>query len=88
LIDYFELVDCTGRCIREDKASYIEQHHRPHLEATRHRYRIMVNHDDHRVRTTPPHRFRHPTHATTIQKHTDHQSVAGMAKATVLLQHA
>jgi hypothetical protein len=27
LIDYFELVDCTGRCIQEDKASYIEQHH-------------------------------------------------------------
>jgi hypothetical protein len=24
LIDYCELVDCTGRCIREDKAGYIE----------------------------------------------------------------
>jgi hypothetical protein len=31
LIDYCELVDCTGRCIREDKASYIEQHHSPIL---------------------------------------------------------
>jgi hypothetical protein len=29
LIDYRELVDCTGRCIREDKACYIEQHHSP-----------------------------------------------------------
>jgi hypothetical protein len=31
LIDYCELVDCTGRCIREDKAGYIEQHHSPIL---------------------------------------------------------
>ncbi len=26
LIDYSELVDSTGRCIRDDKAGYIEQH--------------------------------------------------------------
>jgi hypothetical protein len=32
LIDYCELVDCTGRCIREDKAGYIEQHQSPILE--------------------------------------------------------
>jgi REP element-mobilizing transposase RayT len=32
LIDYCELVDCTGRCIREDKAGYIERHHSPILE--------------------------------------------------------
>ncbi|MFT7036393.1 MAG: REP element-mobilizing transposase RayT, partial [Cyclobacteriaceae bacterium] len=32
LIDYCELVDCTGRCIRDDKAGYIEQHHSPILE--------------------------------------------------------
>jgi hypothetical protein len=31
LIDYCELVDCTGRCIREDKAGYIEQHRSPIL---------------------------------------------------------
>jgi hypothetical protein len=31
LIDYCELVDCTGRCIREDKAGYIEHHHSPIL---------------------------------------------------------
>jgi hypothetical protein len=31
LIDYSELVNCTGRCIREDKAGYIEQHHSPIL---------------------------------------------------------
>jgi hypothetical protein len=33
LIDYCELVDSTGRCIREDKAGYIE--HRPILEGLR-----------------------------------------------------
>jgi hypothetical protein len=32
LIDYCELVDCTGRCIREDKAGYIEHHHSPILD--------------------------------------------------------
>jgi hypothetical protein len=32
LIDYCELVDCTGRCIRGDKAGYIEHHHSPILE--------------------------------------------------------
>ena len=31
LIDYCELVVCTGRCIREDKAGYIYQHHSPIL---------------------------------------------------------
>jgi hypothetical protein len=31
LIDYCELVDCTGRCIREDKAGYIELQHSPIL---------------------------------------------------------
>jgi hypothetical protein len=32
LIDYCELVDCTGRCIREGKAGYIEHHNSPILE--------------------------------------------------------
>jgi hypothetical protein len=32
LIDYCELVDCTGRCIREDKVGYIEHCHNPILE--------------------------------------------------------
>jgi hypothetical protein len=51
LIDYCELVDCTGRCIREDKASYIEQHHSPILE------RLNLDTNPHyRVRTTLQHR--------------------------------
>ena len=32
LIDDCELVDCTGRCIREDKVGYIEHCHNPILE--------------------------------------------------------
>ena len=32
LIDYCELVDCTGRCIRKDKVGYIEYCHNPILE--------------------------------------------------------
>lgn len=32
LKDYCELVDCTGRCIREDKAGYITQEQSPILE--------------------------------------------------------
>jgi hypothetical protein len=36
LIDYCELVDCTGRCIREDKVGYIEHSHNPILERIGH----------------------------------------------------
>jgi hypothetical protein len=30
--DYYELIDTTGRCIREDKAGCIENKHNPILE--------------------------------------------------------
>ena len=32
LIDYCEFVDCTGRCIREDKVGYIEHNYNLILE--------------------------------------------------------
>jgi hypothetical protein len=32
LIDYCELVDCTRRCIRDDKIGYVEHSHNPILE--------------------------------------------------------
>jgi len=47
LIGYCELVDCTGRCIREDKAGYIKHHNSPILE------RLGLNSDpNHRIQTT------------------------------------
>jgi hypothetical protein len=87
LIDYCELVDFTGRCIREDKAGYIEQHHSPilarlgldsqqwltlHTEFELH-FSTAVS-SEHMLK-----QFKH---------HTNHQRIRGMAKARVLLQHA
>jgi hypothetical protein len=87
LIDYCELVNCTGRCIREDKAGYIEQHHSPILaflgldlepwltltiEFEQHFSTAVGN--EHMLQ-----QFKH---------HTNHQRIRGMAKARALLQSA
>jgi hypothetical protein len=87
LIDYCELVDCTGRCIREDKAGYIEQHHSPILA------RLGLDSDQWLTLTTE-----FEQHFSTavgsehmlqqFKHHTDHQRIRGMEKARVLLQHA
>ena len=86
-IDYCELVDCTGRCIRENKAGYIEHHHSPILE------RLGLDNEQWLPLTTEfeqhfatavgsEHMLQHFKH------HTDHQRIRGMAKAKALLQHA
>jgi REP element-mobilizing transposase RayT len=87
LIDYCELVDCTGRCIRDDKAGYIEQHHSPILE------RLNINVEQWLTLTTE-----FEKHFSTavgsehmlqqFKQHTDHQRIRGMAKARALLQSA
>jgi hypothetical protein len=88
LIDYCELVDCTGRCIRDDKAGYIEeQHHSPILA------RLGLNSEQWLTLTTE-----FEKHFSTavgsehmlqqFKHHTNHQRIRGMAKARVLLQHA
>jgi hypothetical protein len=87
LIDYCELVDCTGRCIREDKAGYIEQHHSPILA------RLGLDSEQWLTLTTE-----FEKHFSTavgsehmlqqFKHHTNHQRIRGMAKARVLLQHA
>jgi hypothetical protein len=87
LIDYCELVDCTGRCIREDKAGYIEQHHSPILA------RLGLDSQQWLTLTTE-----FEQHFSTavgsehmlqqFKHHTNHQRIRGMAKARVLLQHA
>jgi hypothetical protein len=74
LIDYCELVDCTGRCIREDKASYIEQHHSTILAC------LGLDSEQWLTLTTE--------FEQQFKQHTNHQRVRGMAKARVLLQHA
>jgi len=87
LIDYCELVDCTGRCIRDDKAGYIEHHNSPILE------RLGLNSEQWLTLTTE-----FEQHFSTavgsehmlqqFKQHTDHRRIRGMAKARALLQSA
>jgi hypothetical protein len=87
LIDYCELVNCTGRCIREDKAGYIEQHQSPILE------RLGLDTEQWLTLTTE-----FEQHFSTavgsehmlqqFKHHTNHQRIRGMAKARALLQYA
>ncbi len=87
LIDYCELVVCTGRCIREDKAGYIEQHHSPIL--------ARLGLDSEQWLTLTIEFEKHFSTAVgsehmlqQFKHHTNHQRIRGMAKARVLLQHA
>jgi len=87
LIDYCELVDCTGRCIREDKAGYIENHHSPILE------RIGIDSEQWLTLTTQFEQHFHTAVGSEqmlqqFKQHTDHQRIRGMAKARALLQSA
>ncbi len=87
MIDYCELVDCTGRCIREDKAGYIEQHHSPILA------RLGLDSEQWLTLTTEFEKhFRTAVGSERMlqqfKHHTNHQRIRGMAKARVLLQHA
>ena len=85
LIDYCELVDCTGRCIREDKAGYIEHQQNPILE------RLGINAEQWLTLTTE---FEQHFHTAVgcehmlqqFKHHIDHQRIRGMAKARALLQ--
>jgi hypothetical protein len=87
LIDYYELVDCKGRCIREDKAGYIEQHHSPILERldldTEQWLNLTTEFEQHfSTAVGSEHMLQQ------FKQHTDHQRIRGMAKARALLQHA
>jgi REP element-mobilizing transposase RayT len=87
LIDYCELVDCTGRCIREDKAGHIKHYNSPILE------RLGLNSEQWLTLSTE-----FEQHFSTavgsehmlqqFKHHTDHQRMRGMAKARALLQSA
>jgi hypothetical protein len=87
LIDYCELVDCTGRGIREDKAGYIEQHHSPIL--------ACLGLDSEQWLTLTTEFEQHFSTAVgsehmlqQFKHHTNHQRIRGMAKARALLQSA
>ena len=91
LIDYCELVDCTGRCIREDKAGYIEHHNSPILE------RLGLNSEQWLTLTTEfeqhfstavgsEHMLQQFKQFKQFNQHTDHRRIRGMAKARALLQ--
>jgi hypothetical protein len=87
LIDYCELVDCTGRCIRDDKAGYIEQHHSPIL--------VRLGLDSQQWLTLTTEFEQHFSTAVgsehmlqQFKHHTNHQRIRGMAKARALLQSA
>ena len=87
LIDYCELVDCTGRCIREDKVGYIENSHNPILE------RIGLNTEQWLTLTTEFEKHFNTAVGSEdmlqqFKQHTDHQRIRGMAKARALLQSA
>jgi hypothetical protein len=87
LIDYCELVDVTGRCIREDKAAHIDQCKHPILE------RLGLSSEQWLTLTTEFEQHFHTAVGSEymlqrFKQHTDHQRIRGMAKARVLLQSA
>ncbi len=87
LKDYCELVDCTGRCIRADRAGYIQDNQSPILE------RLSLDADQWLTLTTE-----FEQHFSTavgsdhmlqqFKQHTDHRRIRGMAKAKVLFKSA
>jgi hypothetical protein len=87
LKDYCELVDNTGRCIREDKAGHIEHSHSPILE------RIGLSSEQWLCLTTEFEKhFCYAAGAEQMMQqfkvHTKHQRIRGMGKAKVLLKCA
>jgi hypothetical protein len=85
LKDYCELVDITGRCIREDKAGYIDNNHSPILE------RLGLSADQWLSLTTEfENHFCYAAGAELMMNefklHTHHQRIRGMGKAKALFQ--
>ncbi|WP_158971479.1 transposase [Paraglaciecola sp. L3A3] len=87
LKDYCELVDCTGRCIREDKAGHIEHHQNPILE------RLGLSDDQWLTLTTEFEK--HFCYAAGAEQmmhqfkvHTGHQRMRGMCQSKALLKRA
>jgi hypothetical protein len=87
LKDYFELVDATGRVIRDDKAGHIDAAHSPILT------RLGLNSEQWLTLTTEFEKhFCYAAGAELMMKefkrHTKHQRLRGMGTARVLLKRA
>jgi hypothetical protein len=85
LKDYCELVNTTGRCIRDDKIGYIDSSHSPILE------RLGLDTQQWLTLTTEfEKRFCYAAGAELMMKefkrHTKHQRMRGMGEAKVLLK--
>ena len=87
LKDYCELVESTGRCIREDKAGYITPEHSPILT------RLGLSDEQWLTLTTEFEKhFCYAAGAELMMKefkrHTKHQRLRGMGRANVLFKRA
>lgn len=87
LRDYFELVDCTGRCVREDKTGHIEHSRSPILERlgmdTAQWLTLTTEFEQHfSTAVGGEHMLQQ------FKQHTHHQRIRGMGKARALLKHA
>lgn len=86
VIDYCELVDCTGRCIRENKTGYIEQHYNPILARlgldTEQWLTLTTEFEQHFSTAVGSERM-----LQQFKLHTGHQRIRGMTKARALLQN-
>jgi REP element-mobilizing transposase RayT len=87
IIDYCELVDATGRCIRDDKAGHIESHHSPILQrlglGTEQWFTLTTEFEQHfSTAVGSEHMLQQ------FKQHTGHKRARGMAKARALLQCA
>jgi hypothetical protein len=87
LKDYCELIDTTGRCIREDKTAYIDSSHSPILE------RLGLAADQWLTLTTEfEKQFCYAAGAEqmmqTFKIHTKHKRLRGMGPARALLKRA
>ncbi|QHJ10896.1 hypothetical protein FX988_01118 [Paraglaciecola mesophila] len=87
LKDYCELIDTTGRCIRDDKAGHIDNTHSPILQ----RLRL----DSAQWLTLTTEFEKHFCYAAgaeqmmnAFKRHTHHQRIRGMTKAKALLKRA
>ena len=87
LKDYCELVEATGRCIREDKAGHIDHQHNPILE------RLGLSDEQWLTLTTEfEQHFCYAAGAEQMmyqfKQHTGHQRMRGMCQSKTLLKRA